>query len=687
MTATHRMPYAPLVAAFVLFIGQGLGFAQTSETVTPPKDAKAAAYYHYSMAHIYSELAEAWGNKGDYANKAIEHYKAAIQADPGAAFLTEELSDLYIRSGQIRAAAEEAEDALKQNPDNLSARRILGRIYTRMIGDQQQNKINEKMLKQAIEQYSKITEKEPTDTESWLMLGRLQKLAQNSVEAEKAYKKVLDQDPDNEDASTGLAMVYSDLGDNKRATELLQKVAQKSPNLRTLTTLAGMYEQLHDYQLAAETLRKSLELAPDNLEVKKALAQNLLYSDQLDEAEKVYSQLAVEDPKDAQSALRLSQIYRQQRKFGLARQWSAKAKEIEPSSLEVRYNDVSILEAEGKQNEAINLLKEILADTARKSYSPPDKNNRVLLLERLGSLYRSAEQTDAAVESFRAISELDPDLSPRVSAQIIETYRMDKQYTKAEQEAQAALKKYPNDRTLRTVYSSVLAETGKGAQAAEELKKLLDGKNDRDVQLSLAQTYERTKNYEEMAKSLDAADKLSQTREEKEVVAFMRAAMLEKMKKFEESEAEFRKIIDANPQNASALNYLGYMFADRGVKLPEAKDMISKALEIEPNNGAYLDSLGWVYYRMNKLPEAEEALRQAIERTSKDPTVHDHLGDVYFRQGKLKDAISQWEVAVKEYEHGSPNDNDPVEVAKIHKKLEGAKVRLAKEGSKPANKP
>lgn len=679
MTAIHRMAFAPLLAALVFFAGQGL--AQTAgETVTPPKDAKAAAYYHYSMAHIYSELAEAWGNKGDYANKAIEHYKAAIKDDPGAAFLTEELSDLYIRSGQIRAAAEEAEEALKQNPDNLSARRILGRIYTRMIGDQQQNKINEKMLKQAIEQYSKISEKDPTDTESWLMLGRLQKLAQNSPDAEKAYKKVLELDPDNEDAITGLAMVYSDLGDNKRATELLQKVAQKSPTMRTLTTLASMYEQMRDYQMAAETLKKTLDLAPDNLEVKKALAQDLLYSDQLDDAAKIYSRLATEDPKDVQSSLRLSQIYRQQRKYDQAREWSKKAKEIEPANVEVRYNDVSILDAEGKTSEAIALLKDILAETAKKTYSLPERNNRVLLLERLGTLYRSSEQIQPAVDAFRAITDVDPDLGSRVAAQIIETYRIGKQYSRAEQESEAALKKYPNDRMLRTVHSSVLAEVGKGDQAAAELKKLLDGKSDREVQLSLAQVYERTKNYAEMAKALDAAEKLSDSKDEKEAVAFMRAAMLEKEKKFEEAEAEFRKIIDANPQNASALNYLGYMFADRNVKLPEAKEMISKALDLEPNNGAYLDSLGWVYYRMGKLPEAEEALRQAIERSGKDPTVHDHLGDVYIKQGKLKEAIGQWEFAVKEYENGSPNDNDPTEVAKIHKKLEGAKVRQAKEG-------
>ncbi len=685
MTGYDRRGCSSLAAAFLFFAGAAL--AQTPAPTASGNAAKAPAYYHYSMAHIYSELAEAWGNKGDYAAKAVEHYKLAIKADPDAGFLTEELSDLYIRTGQIRAAADEAEEALRQNPDNLSARRILGRIYTRMIGDAQQNKINEKMLKQAIEQYQKITEKDPQDIESWLMLGRLQKLSQNSSEAEKAYQKVLEADPNNEDALTGLAMVYADLGNNAKATEMLQKVAQKNPNLRTLTALAGLYEQMRDYNLAAETLKRTLDLAPDNLEVKKALAQNLLFADQLDEAQKIYTELSQQDPKDTQTLLRLSQIARQQRKFDKAREWSRKAKELEPSNIEIRYNDVSILESEGKTQEATTLLKAILTDTAKKSYTLPEKNNRILLLERLGTLYRNAEQIPPAVQAFRDIEDLDPDLGARVAAQVIETYRSGKQYTKAEQESEAASKRYPDDRVLKTVRASVLAEVGKGDQAAAELRSLLDGKNDRDIYLSLAQVYERTKSYDQMAAVLDSAEKLSDSKDEKEAVVFMRGAMLEKMKKFEDAEAEFRKILSDNPTNASALNYLGYMLADRNERLSEAKDMIVKALELDPNNGAYLDSLGWVYYKMGKLDQAEEYLRRSLERITRDPTVHDHLGDVYSKQGKLKDAIAQWEVAVKEYETGSPNDNDPAEVAKLHRKLEGAKVRLAKESGRPPKQP
>jgi len=166
----------------------------------------------------------------------------------------------------------------------------------------------------------------------------------------------------------------------------------------------------------------------------------------------------------------------------------------------------------------------------------------------------------------------------------------------------------------------------------------------------------------------------------------MRGAMYERMKKYEQAEAEFRKLLAKNPRNASALNYLGYMLADRDVRLEEALELVQRALELDPYNGAYLDSLGWVYYRMGKLEEAERYLRQALERVPRDPTVNDHLGDVYFRQGKLKEAIAQWQISLKEWEASSKAELDPDEVAKVQKKLEGAKLRLAREGAK-ASKP
>jgi predicted Zn-dependent protease len=116
------------------------------------------------------------------------------------------------------------------------------------------------------------------------------------------------------------------------------------------------------------------------------------------------------------------------------------------------------------------------------------------------------------------------------------------------------------------------------------------------------------------------------------------------------------------------------------VKLAEALQLITKALDKDPNNGAYLDSLGWVYFKMNRLPEAEENLRQALQRTPRDATVHDHMGDVLLRESKIKEAIAQWQISLKEFEAG-PGDAEPADIAKVKNKLEGAKVRLAREGN------
>ncbi|MBM3727666.1 MAG: tetratricopeptide repeat protein [Acidobacteria bacterium] len=644
-----------------------------------PKADKAAAYYNFSMAHLYSELASAFGNRAEYLNKAIEHYRAAIKADPEAGFLSEELSELYIQSGQIRSAITESEEALRRNPRDLSARRVLGRIFTRMIGDARENKVNEEMLKKALEQYQKIAEQEPNDADTWVMLGRLHKIGQSSSESMKAYEKAIALDAENEDALTGLAMVYADLGDSKRASEMLKKVADKSPNLRTLVTLASTYEQAREYALAAETLKRALGMNPGNPEMKRAYAQNALLADRFEEALEAYKELAEEMPRDVQIQLRLSQIYRQLKNWPEAQQAATRAKELDPRNIEIRYNEVNLLEAQGKPGEAVSLLKSIVDDTARMSYSQGERSNRVVLLERLGVLYRQNDQPREAAETFRQIEQLDSSTGPRAAAQVVETWRQAKDYPKAIEESEAAVKKYPDDRMVRLIRANLLAETGKADQGAAEVKKLLDGKNDRDTYISLAQIYEKGRNYDEMARAIDAADKLSTSNDEKEGILFMRGAMLEKQKKFEAAEAQFRKLLEINPDNSSALNYLGYMLADRNVKVDEALKMIQKALGKEPGNGAYLDSLGWAYFRLSKLDEAEKHLKEAIEKAPKDPTVHDHLGDVYARQGRLKDAVTQWQRSVEEWKANAPADQDSSEVAKVQKKLDGARVKLARE--------
>jgi len=678
-------------AAWAVLPAASLSAAQTPEpkspnTVpplsSPAKQAsspKAAAYYHFALGHLYEELAGVYGNRSDYVNKAIDNYRLAMKEDPTATFLVEDIADLYRAAGRIREAVEEAQDALKANPDDLNSRRVLARIYTQEIGDAQANHIDEGMVRRAIEQYKIVTEKDPKDIDSLVWLGRLERIAENSVDAEAAFKKVLAMDPENEDAITGLASVYSDRGDARTASGLLEKLTKKNPSARAYSILASDYESMHEYSLAADAYKKAIELDPSRVELKAALAQDEAAAGRYDDALKTYQEMADANPQDAQPYLGMAQIYREQKNFAQAHQMIDKAKELDPDDVDIRYSEVGLLEAEGKDQEAIAKLKELLDLTAHRGNGDAERNVRAKMLEQLGLLYREAQEYDLAIDTFRQLAEANPDLAGRSEAQIIDTYRLAKDYAKAQQESDAAAKKFPNDRILDEVRAQLFADEGKTDLAIAELKKLLDGKNDRETYVAMAEVYQKGKNFSEMAKVLDAAEKLSQTKEDKVNVLFLRGAMYERQKQYDLAEKTFRQVIDLDPTSAEAMNYLGYMLADQNVRLQEAQDLIKRAVNLEPNNYAYLDSLGWVYYRLNRLDEAVQQLTRSLQIMSKDPTIHDHLGDVYFKQGKLKDAIAQWQSSLKEWSASSPADLEPDEVAKVQKKLDSARVRLAEE--------
>ena len=644
-----------------------------------PADNRAGAYYNFAMGRLYTELAGSSGNSRDYLSKAIQFYQQALKDDPNSGVVFDELTDLYISTNRLRDAVTQAEDMLKQNPDNLDARRMLGRVYVRMLGDPQGGRINEDLLRRATEQYQKITEKDPKDADSWVMLGRLYRYSGNSVEAEKALNAALKADPDNEDALTTMAQLYLGLGDVNKAIEKLKAATDRRPNERTLVALATAYEQVHDYKAAAEVLGRALELSSDDGRLQRQLAQDLFASRQFDEALKIYQQLAMEDGKNAMLWLRISEINRAKRDFPKAQEALNKAKTLEPDNPAVRDEEMSLLDSQGKTDQAIAIGKSLLEETARKTYSADEAANRALMLEKLAILYVKAGQYQPAIDTFRQITPLDADGAPRVAVQIIETYQTAKDYDSALKEAEAAKKKFPNEKMIVLAHASVLADRGKADDAASEVRTLLKSGPDFDNQMALAQIYDKGKHFAEEGKALDQADALAKSDDQKVRVLFMRGAMNERMKSYDAAETQFHKVLDLDPDNAGALNYLGYMLAYRSMRLDEAQRFVTKALQLDPDNPAYLDSLGWVYYQQGKLNEAEGPLLRANERMGEDPTVHDHLGDLYLKMGKTKEAIAQWQTSLRRYQAGAPADNDPEDVAKITKKLESARVRLAKE--------
>ena len=123
--------------------------------------------------------------------------------------------------------------------------------------------------------------------------------------------------------------------------------------------------------------------------------------------------------------------------------------------------------------------------------------------------------------------------------------------------------------------------------------------------------------------------------------------LYEKSGRFEESIAAMKEVLKLDPDHADALNFIGYMYADKGIYLDEAEKMIKRALELKPGNSYMTDSLGWLYFRRGRLDEAIRYLREASEALPEDPAILDHLGDAYTRSGKIQEAVDAYRRAIQ----------------------------------------
>lgn len=685
---------------FRLFLILGVAsvaVAQTSQSTpatanssqsSPRKVDKAAAYYHYTLAHMYEEMVTAYG-RSDLAVKATEEYRLAIEADPSSEFLTSSLAELYVKTGRIADAVREAQDIIKRDPTNLEAHKLLGRIYLRSLGDMPGGNGSDNILKLAIEQYQEIVKLDPQSVDDHLLLGRLYRLSNDMQKAEAELNTAIKIDPNSEEAVTTLAMLYTDEGDTAHALKVLSSIPDSARSAKLYSALGAAYEQRKEYKNAIDSYKHAIMLDRDNLDAIRGLAENYLNDGQLEAALEQYKVISDSNPEDAQTYVRIAEIYRRQAKYDLALENLKHADTLIPDTAEVPYSMAAVYQAQGRYDEAAKLLQDLLKKTEKSSEigtSQTDRNNRAIFIERLGMVYREQENYTAAVETFRKMLPLGDENARSGYQEIIDTYRDSKQWPQATAAAKEAVQKLPNDRDLRMVLDAQLADMGEFDQAVADIKGMLKGgPEDRDVHLRLAIIYTRAKRWSDAEQSLAKAEQLSSKPDEKAYVSFLRGDLYQRQKMFDQADSEFRKVLavtpPTDPQAAATLNYLGYMNADRGVKVEESLNYIKQALTFEPNNGAYLDSLGWAYFKLGKYDLAEENLNKAAVHMGSDPTVQEHLGDLYQKTGRLKLAASHWDRAVQEWNKTVPAEQDSEAFAKVQQKLDAAKVRLAKEDS------
>jgi len=652
-----------------------------------PEASQGDVYYYFTMGHLQEQQYEV-SNSADAASASIDSYKKALDLQPNSPVMMERLAEIYAKSQRIREAVAEAQLALKSDPDNVDAHRLLARIYVRNLGDMSGGPAQEENLARAVEQFQAILKIQPDDAFSALWLARLYRFENKHDDAEKVLRGVLNHDADNDQALEQLSQLLVDEGRSQDAIDLLEKAAGDTSSPEAYDLLGDAYTQQKNYAKAEAAYRKAVDEDPDDPGHRHGLAQALLSQDKYAEALEQYTKLSQLEPGTAENYLRMAQLDRRLGKIDEAEASLLRAKQLSPGSIEVLYNEALLYEDEDRYDDAVKVLTDAIAGVKNQAGNEDNSNALSILYEQLGHAYREARKYPEAVQTFQEMEKLGPDAQKRAELLLIETYRDSHQIDSAITEAKKALDASPKDPGLTVSLAMLYGEKSDAAQGTKILQGLLQGNDsDQEIYIDIAQVQERGKLYADAEQSAQKAEQMARDQDGRETAWYMLGAIYERQKKFDLAEQQFRRVLDASPNNAAVLNYYGYMLANRGIRLDEATTLIQQAVQQDPNNGAYLDSLGWAYYKQNKLTEAEQYLQKAVDREGHDPTILSHLADVYIKLGQNERAAELLERSLAEWQKATPADYEADKVSEIDAQLKTLKKRLAQKSSPDSVKP
>lgn len=656
-----------LLLAILVAIAPSVMAQNTPAGMTPAQAKRAEAYFHFSMARVFDQ--------GEDWDESIKEYKKALEISPNDADIYSSMARTYLNQRNRDEAVKAAQKAVELNPDSLGAHHLLADMYISVIQNAQNNNrqtsqaaVKESFTK-AIHEYEEIVRIDPRGRDGYLVLGQLYRLNDAPEKAMELYRKFLGVEPGSEEGIVALATLSMENDHNAEAIELLNDFIKGQPSSpRALEMLGDAHTALGNTTDAASAYKRAAAMNNDT-DLRDKLAAALYEDSQLEEAAKLYEVILQEDLSSIDIMQRLGQIYRRQMKYSEARDILNKALGRSRDNLSLRFDLAFVDRDEGKFEDSIKGFEALLKDTEKSTYNQREKLSRSLIYTQLAMVHSLMTRFDQAIAAFNNVRALsDTAERSRVDMMIADTYREAKDLDKAQATLQSALQDTPNSRDLQVAYADLIASRGRLDEAIQILQKLADGKEpDLGLLSAMTSIYERGKKFEDAQKVLDTA--IRRFADDKNVY-FMQGALYEQQKKFPEAEQAFRKALDLDKNNPSVLNYLGYMLADRGLKLDEALTMIKKAVDTDPINGAFLDSLGWVYYKMDRLDLAEQYLKRAVAFAATNATMYDHLGDVYYKTGKYREAQASWT-------KGLQYADEPEEAAQMRQKLDQVRARAA----------
>ena len=631
---------------------------ELEERVEPDR---AASYYHFSLGKWIDE-------KGSSA-KAISEMQTALNYNPDSSVIHLEIAALLEKSGDAVGAIEHAEKAAELDPKDPEPHWFLANLYFR---PQLQGKSGTEGIQKAVQELEKLEELVPQDERIYYALGGAYFEMDQPEKAIAAFEKFQSLSKGIDNGYREIAKYYERKGDLEKAAEYLTRGLKEEPDsVESLSALGAILSRLSKNTEAISIYKKLREVTGGNTAVNRQLASLMIEAGEFEEAYDILNDLAKTAAPDAINKILLSRAQIGLHKYNDA---IATLQSIVTSDDRVATESQFYLgrayEENGSYNDAIRIFAKLLDKTTVNSEET--QANRQVFRQHLAANYMETGEYNKAIDVYQDIAKEDS----KAYYQLLNAYRISRQYDKALSFGKTQYEKDPNNIPMAIGYARTLADAGKTKEGAEVLTKLMQANpEDTELCVNLSQIYLQDRRYSEAEKILLRAEtKNSENAAEIERLRFQRAAVYEKQKDFDRAESLLKEILKGNPNNAVALNYIGYMLADRGARLEEAIRYVKEALAIDPRNGAYLDSLGWAYFKLNDLENAEKYLIEADQLVKNDPTIVDHLGDLYYKTGDFEKAQTFW---TKSVSIGTEEED----IQKVRKKLEMVQDKIRKQKS------
>jgi len=521
-----------------------------------PADAPNASYYFLLGRHL-----EGNGKIDD----AVVAFKKAIELEPGSAEPRAELAALYARADKPREAVDAAEAAIAVDPKNREANRILGSVLAGLAEQRQALKPGDDVSgygKRAMSALEIARGDGAGDLSIDLALARLYLDRDRPADAIPLLRRIVMEQPQYAEGSLLLAEAQEASGSADAAVETLTTLLDDQPQFfRGRVQLAELHDRQRKWAEAADAWAGVQKLNQRNTEVSARRATALLNAGRPGDARDVLRDALKIAPTDVRLSFMLAQAQRDAGDLEGAEATARALQKAHPEDVRTSYLLAQTLDARGRHQEIVDLLK---PEIARQRAANAKPGQIAMLMSSQGLALLQLKRNDEALAVFRE-----------------------------------AIALAPEDTAVRFQFGAALDRAGRSADA----------------------------------------------------------------------EKAFRDLIAEDPLDANALNYLGYMLAERGGPAPsldEAVTLIQRALVVEPDNPSYLDSLGWAYFQQGKLALADSPLSTAADKLPKNSVIQDHLGDLRLKQDRRADAIAAWERALA-------GDGDSIDRAKIQKKIEAAK--------------